>query len=131
MAPVAIVFGVLLTLLGGGIYVYTEMASPTALIPAFFGLPLIVLGVLALTEKFRKHAMHVAALLGLIGFIVPLGRVIYVMTKPDFQFGPAVGASISMAALCAIFFGGCVNSFLSARSARKKKEAETPPPPPM
>ena len=124
MALLVIVYGVLLTLLGGGMYVYTEMASVTALIPAFFGVPLIVLGLIGQKETARKHAMHGAALLGLIGFLVPFGRVIYVMTKPDFQFGPAVGASIAMSALCAILFGGCLNSFINARIARKQKETQ-------
>jgi hypothetical protein len=45
------------------------MVSWTALIPAFFGLPLVILGVLALQEGWRKHAMHAAVVVGLIGFL--------------------------------------------------------------
>ena len=47
--------------LGGGI-------SVTALIPAFFGLPLVVLGFLARSESIRRHAMHAAAALALVGW---------------------------------------------------------------
>jgi hypothetical protein len=130
MAFIAIGFGVLLTLLGAGVYEYTnQQGTPqfTALIPAIFGIPLIALGVIARNENARKHAMHAAALLGLLGFLVPLGRVIYVMTQPGFHFGLAAGASIAMSALCAIFLGLCVKSFIDVRIARKKTEAESQP----
>src|SRR5437016_2811916 len=79
MANLTIIFGVLLSLLGGGMYVYTDRASLTALIPAFFGVPFIVLGMIAQKEAARKHAMHGVALLSLIGLLLSLGRVIYVM----------------------------------------------------
>ena len=39
----------------------------TALIPAGFGALFLVLGLLALKASLRKHAMHVAAMLGLLG----------------------------------------------------------------
>jgi uncharacterized membrane protein HdeD (DUF308 family) len=128
MAPIAILFGVLLTLLGGGLYLYTDMVSVTALIHAFFGIPLILCGVIAMNEKFRMHAMHGAALIGLLGFVLPLGRVIYASTKPEFQFGAAAGGSIAMSVLCLVFLGLCVKSFIDARIARKQKEAESQSP---
>ncbi len=123
MAPIAIVFGALLSVLGVALYIYTAMASVTALIPAFFGVPLILLGVLASYEKYRMHGMHGAALLGLIGFAVPLGRVIVASTRDGFAFGPGIVGSITMSALCLIFVGLCVKSFIDARVARKQKEA--------
>ena len=88
MAPIAILFGALLTLLGGGFFVYTGMDPQkiTALIPAFFGIPLIVLGVLARSEKLRMHAMHGAALLGLVGFGMPAFMVIKGLIAGD-EFG--------------------------------------------
>ena len=123
MAPIAILFGVLLAALGGGMYVYTEMASITALIPAFFGLPLIVLGVIAQNENARKHAMHGAALIGLVGFAMPAYMVIAGMVRGD-PFGLAKGEQAAMSALCLVFLVLCVKSFIDVRKARKQKEAE-------
>jgi hypothetical protein len=100
----------------------------TAFIPSFFGIALIVLGVIARNEKFRMHAMHGAALVALLGFVLPLGRVIYAMARVDFHFGLAAGGSIAMSVLCAIFLGLCVKSFIDARIARKQREAESQPP---
>lgn len=125
MAPLAIGFGVLLTLLGGGMYVYTEMASITALIPAFFGLPLIGLGVVAQNEKARMHAMHGAALIGLVGFAMPAYMVIAGLARGD-EFGLAKGEQAAMAVICGVFLGLCVKSFIDARAARKQKEAQEP-----
>jgi uncharacterized membrane protein (UPF0136 family) len=69
MAKTAIAFGILLTLLGLTAYFGISSESITALIPAFFGVPVIILGWLALNEQYRKHSMHIAAALMLLGFI--------------------------------------------------------------
>jgi hypothetical protein len=130
MAPIAIVFGVLLGALGPVLFFLSDPAkqSPTAFIPSGFGIALILCGVVALNDKFRMHAMHGAALLGLLGFAMPLGRVIYAATQANFQFGLAAGGSLAMSVLCLIFLALCVKSFVDARIARKKKEAEAPAP---
>ena len=67
MSPTTIVFGMLLTLLGLAGYFLTGASSPTALIPAIFGVLLLVLGFLAHFEAARKHAMHAAATVALVG----------------------------------------------------------------
>ncbi|MSU80682.1 MAG: hypothetical protein EXS16_21665 [Gemmataceae bacterium] len=123
MAPVAIVFGVALSALGGWLYYITDMVSPTALIPAFFGLPLIVCGLIAFSDGLRKHAMHVAVLIGLFGFAVPLWRVIKSALGENFAFNNAILGQITMSALCFVFVALCVKSFIDARIASKAKEA--------
>src|ERR1700692_915747 len=122
MSHLAIGFGVLLGLLGPVLYELSEPPqSLTAYIPSAFGIVLIVLGIIARNEKYRMHAMHGAALVGLLGVVMPLGRVIAVATKPDFKFGLAAGGSVAMAVVCAVFLGLCVKSFIDARKARKLK----------
>jgi hypothetical protein len=123
MAPIAIVFGILLSALGGGMYVYTGMVSVTALIPAFFGIALILLGALALNDKVRMHAMHLAALIGLVGFAMPAFMVIKGMAGGD-EFNLAKGEQAAMAVICLIFLAMCIKSFIDVRMARKRKEAE-------
>src|SRR5690349_1148902 len=111
MAPIAILFGILLAGLGGGMYVYTDMVSMTALIPAYFGAALLVCGVIALNDKFRMHAMHLAALIGLVGFAMPAYMVIKGLIGGG-TFGPAQTEQAAMSALCLIFLAMCVKSFI-------------------
>jgi len=61
MAFTTIVFGLTLTLTGFLGYFMTGTSSFTALIPAAFGLLLMVLGFLARSEASRRNVMHAAA----------------------------------------------------------------------
>jgi phosphoglycerate dehydrogenase-like enzyme len=129
MAPIAIVFGVLLALLGPALYLLSdpEKQSPTAFIPSGFGIVLIVFGVIARNEKFRMHAMHGAALIGLIGFGVPAYMVSAAWIRGVEFVAVKHGGQATMAELCLLFVGMCMGSFIQARIARKQTEAETPP----
>lgn len=121
MPRIAIVFGSLLVLVGVGFYVGTGAASVTALIPAFIGLPLALLGGLATRENLRRHAMHGAAALGLLGF---LGSARGLVQLPALLAGeplarPAAVAGQSLTAvLCLVFVILCVRSFVAARRKR-------------
>ncbi len=126
MAPVAILFGVALSALGGILFFLAgfDWAKFTSLIPAFFGIALIILGILASNEKLRMHVMHVAALLGLIGFAFPAVMVIRASTRDNFDItSNSAWGQIAMSALCFVFLALCVKSFIDARIARKAKEA--------
>lgn len=122
MANTTILFGVLLILLGAGGYVGSGMTSPTALIPAVFGLLLIVAGAITRNEARRKHAMHGAAMVGLLGF---LGSASGLLQLPALMSGGevarpmAVWSKSAMAALCLVFVGLCVKSFIDARRSGK------------
>src|SRR4051812_6466988 len=102
MPKIAIAFGIALTLLGVIFYFGTGMVSVTALIPAFVGVPLAILGVAArgAREGVRKHIMHLAAMLGLVGFVAPIARL------ASKGFGGAtsvVAEQLLMAVLCIVF----------------------------
>ena len=99
--------------------------SPTALIPAFVGGVLAVCGLLAFSDKLRKHAMHFAAMVGLVGALggfMPLIRQ-YSKTGEFDPMKPSAIAGELMILICAVFVGLCVNSFIQAKKARKAKEA--------
>lgn len=95
--------------------------SPTALIPAFFGAVIGICGVLALNAKFRKHAMHLAAMVGLLGAVGGFMPLVRQYNKTG-SFDPTKPSAISgelMILICLVFVGMCVNSFIQARKARK------------
>jgi O-antigen/teichoic acid export membrane protein len=119
MASTTIVFGVLLTLLGLGGYFLTGTSSVTALIPAIFGLLLLVLGFLARSEAVRKHAMHAAAAVALVGCAGALFSLARTPTGPRSPM--AVFSQAAMVVLTAVFVGLCVRSFIDARRARAGK----------
>jgi hypothetical protein len=123
VAKVTIAVGLILIGLGLGGYFGTGTPSVTALIPAFFGGPILLLGVLALKDGMRKHAMHTAVLLGLIGFLASAGRAIAVLAKGEIKLPVALAMTIAMAVVCGIFVALCIRSFVQARRAREAKKA--------
>jgi len=121
MGPTTIVFGLVLIALGCNGYFNTGSENPsiTALIPAFVGAGLVVLGTLALQERLRKHAMHVAAMVGVLGFLAAVGRLVSKLISTGTLEGPAAMHTGLMAIVCGIFVGLCVKSFIDARRRRK------------
>jgi prolipoprotein diacylglyceryltransferase len=124
VADTSVVFGLLLTILGVYGFISTGMRHPTALIPAGVGLVLVVLGALARKESLRKHAMHAAAVVGLLGFFAGAGRFLYELSAGKDVTGTAGLSTLTMAVLCAVFVALCVKSFIDARRRRRKTEAE-------
>lgn len=129
MPKFALLFGLLLAVLG--IASYLEALGPnvgsdgkpsmTALIPTWFGLALMLLGTLSLLLPHqRKHFMHLAAVVGLLGAIGGLVPMI----RGGLDLGKAsVLAGVLMTLLSAIFEFLCVKSFIDARKARQNASA--------
>lgn len=91
----------------------TGHASTTALIPAAFGLALIVLGIVGKArEDLRKHLMHVAVLIGLAGFVIPAVRL---LRLPEYSMNAAFTAQLAMALISLAFVVLAVRSFINAR----------------
>ena len=110
-------FGFLLIVLGIASYVVTERTSVTALIPAFFGAVLVVLALVARNENARKHAMHAAVAIALIGAIASLVRAVPAVAGGS-ATRPAVVAQLAMAVLMLVYVALGVQSFIAARKAR-------------
>lgn len=117
MTTTAIICGLLLIVIGVTGYINgqsTGHASFTALIPAVFGASLAVLGLVGQrVESARKHVMHVAVLLALIGFLLTAGRL--VMKLSELTMSPAVLSQLAMAAICLVFVVLSIKSFRDAR----------------
>jgi peptidoglycan/LPS O-acetylase OafA/YrhL len=121
VAKVTIGIGIALIALGlyGYFAVDETTRSWTALIPAIAGALLAVLGFVALDPDMRKHAMHAAAVVALLGFLAPLGRIIPQTIRGNTPSGLAGFSQVTMAVLCLIFLILCVRSFVNARKARE------------
>ena len=115
-------FGRLLILIGLAGYGYGAMngnASWTALIPAVVGLVLMVLGyAAAASEGMRKHLMHAAVLVALLGFIAAAGRLI--PRLGEFTVSAASLSQIALGLICLLFVVLAVRSFIAARSSRER-----------
>ena len=106
--------GMILVLLGVGSYLGTGRTSVTALIPAFFGVLFLLFAWLARNESMRKHVMHVAMLVALIGIAGTASRLI---GATDFT-RPATLAQVVTVLALAWYLGKGIKSFRDARRAR-------------
>ena len=118
MTTVTRATGFVLIAVGIAAYVGSGAASLTALLPAGLGLVILVLGLLASRETLRRHAIHGAlavALLGALGAIpraLPAGEV---LTGGDVERPLAAIASLLTVLVCAVFIALGVRSFIAAR----------------
>jgi hypothetical protein len=118
MPKITIVYAVLLILLGLVGFFGFGRSSVTALIPAFFGVLVLVAGLLALDEKLHRHAMHAASVLGLLGFlgtVTGLVKLFTLISGGEVTRPAAVVSQAVMAVLSLIYFILCLKSFITAR----------------
>ena len=120
MASTSIALGVALIVLGLAGYFLTGAASFTALIPALFGVIIALLGLVARDESKRKHAMHAAVVVALLGF---LGSARGLMQLGSVFDGTAArpAAIVSQTVMALLTLGYivlAVRSFVRARRAR-------------
>jgi hypothetical protein len=123
MPNLAIAFGAVLCAIGlwGYIGADPERQSVTALIPSFFGAALVLCGALAYNAAWRKHAMHAAAAVALLGFLAAAGRGVpklgeAISDDPTLHRAPRL--ILLMALVCLVFVVLAVWSFISARRRR-------------
>ncbi len=122
MGKLTISVGVLLLLVGAGAFVILGH-HPHTLIPAAFGLMLVVLGALANAPDARRRMlfMHIAVTVGLLGFLGTIPGIIGVIqmasghatARPD-----AARVQAIMGAICLAFVLLCVRNFIQARRLR-------------
>lgn len=124
MAKLTLVFALILIILGVAVFIATGSHAPTALIPAYFGILLGILGLLANTpnSKRRMLFMHIAVTVGLIGFIFPgwrgVGDLMTQMHGEIVLRPAAMKEELAMAAICLVYVLLCIRSFISARRDR-------------
>ena len=122
MPSTTIALGVALIIVGLAGYFLTGGVSMTALIPAAFGLVIALAGVIARDERKRKHAMHAAVVVALLGF---LGSIRGLLQIGDVFDGTAarpaaIVAQTIMAVLTLGYIVIAVRSFVQARVVNRK-----------
>jgi hypothetical protein len=125
MAKLTMLFGVLLIALGLGAYFLLGQHSHGihSLIPAAFGLLLVIFGALANTPvpKKRMLFMHIAVTVGLLGFLGTIPGILGVLQMASghsIMRPEAAKVQAIMGSICLVFVLLCVRSFISARRAR-------------
>jgi hypothetical protein len=120
VARTTIATGIALIVLGLGAYVLTGASSLTALIPAGFGLPFVLAGLVARHDRVRLHAIHVAAVLALLGFLGSVRGLLRIadVFHPISTRPAAILAQAIMALLMLGYIVLWVRAFVQARRPR-------------
>ena len=111
----ATLYGAFLVIWGFSISFVSESSSITSFIPAFIGLPFILIGIISKVKpSLRKALMHIAVLIGVIAFLGGL----------DFFRGMLTNYYAGMSKLMLMVTGFlyvyiCVKSFLFVRRQKK------------
>jgi hypothetical protein len=116
MARIVITFGFVLILLGAGAYIASGMASVTALIPAFFGAAIAVIGGVATRPAWTRGAVMAAAVTGALGAAGSLSRIVPKLARGEaVSLDLAAGAQIAMALLSLALVVVCAAWLLKGR----------------
>ena len=119
MVGISLLIGIVLIVLGIGGYVLSDMVSPTALIPAAFGVVILLLGAYGREQTRRRTAMHLAmgvALAGILGSasgLVPFLRWVAGSTPGPLPMAPL--SKMIMLILLVVYLGMGIRSFVAAR----------------
>lgn len=121
MVALTLAIGSLLTATGVIAWIATSMSSVTALIPAFVGVLLLVAGLIARRgEAVRRHAMHAAMAVALLGALGSLMNVAKIGSLFDGTAERPVAIIVSLIMFVALVvylvFG--IRSFVQARKSR-------------
>ncbi|GAB5408180.1 MAG: hypothetical protein BalsKO_05450 [Balneolaceae bacterium] len=118
MKNLTLSLGILLTLLGVASYFGTGQESITALIPTFFGMVFIILALFAGSESLKKHMMHGAAglaLLGAFGSARGIPGLIAIIGGEVVERPLAIYAQVAMFFMCVVYIVKAIQSFKAAR----------------
>jgi hypothetical protein len=120
MPKITLIFSALYIVLGVAAFFLTGAVHKTALIPAYFGMVLLILGLLGQKENLRKHVMHAALLVVLLALF---GTARSLLKLPSAFDGTAerpfaIYAQAATAVLSIAFLALGIRSFIQARRSR-------------
>lgn len=125
MTAVTLVVGAVLTIAGVIGYAVTGFESATALIPSFVGLLMLIAGIIARNVNARRHAIHAALVIALLG---ALGSLRNVAAIGDVFDGTAdrPAAIILSTLMFVVLIGYLVLGIRSFIQARRDRQGESP-----
>ena len=116
MENIAMIYGIFLIVWGIGVTILSDSQSITSLIPAIFGLPIIILSFFA--KKFpdrKKLLMHIIVLIGLIIFLGGLDLIRGLIQGNIFVNLWASSSKFMMIISGLVFTILCIKSFIFNR----------------
>jgi len=122
MANISMTLGILLILLGLGAYFGTGRQSITALIPAFLGLLLAILGYLGQQTARLRMTMHIAtgvAMVGFLGSVRGVPGMLSLISGEEVARPAAAVVQTVTALICLCFLVLAFKSFADARRNRQ------------
>ena len=116
MENIAMIYGIFLIVWGIGVTILSDSQSITSLIPAIFGLPIIILSFFAKIFPDRKKLlMHIVVLIGLIIFLGGLDLIRGLIQGNFFVNLWASSSKFMMIISGLVFTILCIKSFIFNR----------------
>ena len=116
MENIAMIYGIFLIVWGIGVTILSDSQSITSLIPAIFGLPIIILSFFAKKIPDRKKLlMHIVVLIGLIIFLGGLDLIRGLIQGNIFVNLWASSSKFMMIISGLVFTILCIKSFIFNR----------------
>ena len=110
-------YGLFMVIWALSISFIAESSSITSMIPAFIGLPLVIIGIVSMIKPtFRKALMHIAVLIGAIAF---LGGLDFFRSMFSNYYAGLSKLMLLITGFIYIYF--CVQSFIFVRRQKKLK----------
>lgn len=107
-----IALGIVLVVLGVGAYVLSDFASVTALIPAVFGVLVVVLGVVGRRQPDRQrlaaYGIGLLAALGVLGSLRGVPGIVALLTGGSVESVVAAVSQGAMIVICLVLLGAVV-----------------------
>jgi hypothetical protein len=121
MAKIATAIGILLIVVSLVFRLALGVTHFTVFIPAALGVLILICGLVARDESKRKHAMHGAAGLALLGVLgsAPIAAGLPAALNGTSKRPLASIESALLLVICLVFLALCVNSFIAARRSRE------------
>lgn len=116
-----ILFGVGLMVIGIIAYIVSEPSSIDSLLPSLLGLIALALGVGSVFRKeLRKHLMHAAVIIAVMGVLVPVIRMLAYLAEMEYNEQVRMARVLLTMLASAAYVYAAVQSFRAVRKNRKE-----------